>query len=155
MTDEWHFSSLYIYIYVWKLNQTVIELDFRAVNFLFFPRRDLNPHHWYTAAPFAYPYVQRPRPLDHIYIYIYIYASHYKQTWGCRGRDHNNYVSWIYNYLRNQCLSPLKLWVRTMFMARCTRYNIYLIKFVPDLRQVSGFLRLLWFPPPIKLTSTM
>ena len=44
---------MYIYIYVWKLNQTVLELDFRAVKFLFFPRRDLNPHHWYTAAPFA------------------------------------------------------------------------------------------------------
>ena len=43
----------YIYIYVWKLNQTVLELDFRAVKFLFFPRWDLNPHHWYTAAPFA------------------------------------------------------------------------------------------------------
>jgi hypothetical protein len=27
--------------YVWKLNQTVLELDFWAVNFLFFPRRDL------------------------------------------------------------------------------------------------------------------
>ena len=60
-----------IYIYVWKLNQTVLELDFRAVKFLFFPRRDLNPHHWYTAAPFVYPYVQRPRPLDHIHsLYI-------------------------------------------------------------------------------------
>jgi hypothetical protein len=37
-----------IYIYVWKLNQTVLELDFRAVKFLFFPRRNLNPqnlHH--------------------------------------------------------------------------------------------------------------
>jgi len=42
-----------IYIYVWKLNQTVFELDFRAVKFVFFPQRDLNPHHWYTAAPFA------------------------------------------------------------------------------------------------------
>jgi hypothetical protein len=47
------FLFLYIYIYVWKLNQTVLELDFRAVKFLFFPRRDLNPHHCYTAAPFA------------------------------------------------------------------------------------------------------
>ena len=28
-----------------KLNQTVLELDFRAVKFLFFPRRDLNTHH--------------------------------------------------------------------------------------------------------------
>ena len=44
---------IHVYIYIWKLNQTVLELDFRAVKFLFFPRRDLNPHHCYTAAPFA------------------------------------------------------------------------------------------------------
>jgi len=35
-----------------------------------------------------------------------------------------SYVSWIYNYICNQCLSPLKLWVRIQLMARCTRYNI-------------------------------
>ena len=66
---------IYIYIiYVWKLNQTVLELDFWAVKLLFFPRRDLNSHHWYTVAPFAYPYFQLPRPLDHIHsLYIYIY----------------------------------------------------------------------------------
>jgi hypothetical protein len=29
----------------------------------------------------------------------------------------------------------------------------YVIKFVCDLRQVDGFLRALWFPPPIKLTA--
>ena len=29
------------------------------------------------------------------------------------------------------------------------------IKFVSDLRHVSGFLRVLWFTPPIKLTATM
>ena len=34
-----------------------------------------------------------------------------------------SYGSWIYNYLYNQCLSPIKLCVRTLFMARCTRYN--------------------------------
>jgi hypothetical protein len=28
----------------------------------------------------------------------------------------------------------------------------YVIKFVSDLRQVGGFLRVLWFSPPIKLT---
>jgi hypothetical protein len=54
-------------IYVWKLNQTVLELDFWAVKFLFFPRRDFNTHYWYTAAPFAWPYVQHPSPLDHIH----------------------------------------------------------------------------------------
>ena len=44
---------IYIYIYIWQLNQTVLELDLWAVKFLFFPRRDLSPHHWYTAAPFS------------------------------------------------------------------------------------------------------
>ena len=31
----------------------------------------------------------------------------------------------------------------------------FVIKFVSDLRQVGGFFRLLWFPPPIKLTATI
>jgi hypothetical protein len=30
----------------------------------------------------------------------------------------------------------------------------YVIKFVSDLRQAGGFLRVLPFPPPIKLTTT-
>jgi len=30
--------------------------------------------------------------------------------WGHHRRD--SYGSWIYNYLCNQCLSPLKLWIR-------------------------------------------
>jgi len=33
--------------------------------------------------------------------------------------------------------------------------QLYLIKFVNDLRQVGGFLRVLLFPPPIKLTATV
>ena len=35
-----------------------------------------------------------------------------------------SYGSWIYKYLYNQRLSPLKLWVWTPLMARCTRYNM-------------------------------
>jgi hypothetical protein len=35
-----------------------------------------------------------------------------------------SYGSWIYNYMCNQCLSPLEVLVRTPFMARYTRYNI-------------------------------
>ena len=31
----------------------------------------------------------------------------------------------------------------------------YMIKFVSDLGQVGGFLRVLRFPPPIKLTATI
>ena len=47
--------SIYTYInlYLWKLNSTVLELDLWADKLLFFPRRDLNSHRWYTASPFA------------------------------------------------------------------------------------------------------
>jgi hypothetical protein len=31
-----------------------------------------------------------------------------------------SYGSWIYNFLCNQCLSPLMLWVRISIRARCT-----------------------------------
>jgi hypothetical protein len=31
----------------------------------------------------------------------------------------------------------------------------YVIKFVSDLQQIGGFLRVLWFPQPIKLTETI
>jgi len=31
--------------------------------------------------------------------------------------------------------------------------QLYLIKFVSELLQIDGFLRVLWFPPPMKLTS--
>jgi len=58
--------------------------------------------------------------------------------------------SWIYNYLCNQYLSPLMLWDPS---GRGVQH--YVIKFVSDLRQVGGFLRVLQFPPPIKLTSTI
>ena len=59
------------------------------------------------------------------------------------------YGSWIYNYLCNQCLSPLMLWVRISIRARCTT----LCEFVSDLQQVGDFLPVLSFPPPIKLTD--
>ena len=51
-----------------------------------------------------------------IYILINIICIGPSSSW--------SYGSWIYNYLWNQCLSPLKLWDWTLFMARCTRYNI-------------------------------
>jgi hypothetical protein len=47
----------------------------------------------------------------------YFYLWHEKSV-------NRSYGIWIYNYLCNQCLSPLKLWARNPFMARCTRYNI-------------------------------
>jgi hypothetical protein len=46
--------------------------------------------------------------------------------------------SWIYNYLWNQCLSTLTLWVRIPFREVCSIQH-YVIKFVSDLWQVSVF----------------
>ena len=40
--------------------------------------------------------------------------SHFTSSWPW------SYGSWIYNYLCNQCLSPLMLWVRISIRARCT-----------------------------------
>jgi hypothetical protein len=56
-----------------------------------------------------------------------------------------SYGSWIYDYLCNQCLSPLTL---------CVRIPLG-VKFVGDLWEVGGFLRVLLFPPPIKLSATI
>jgi hypothetical protein len=39
--------------------------------------------------------------------------------------------------------------------AKHAKLQHYVIKFVSDLRQVGGFLRVLRFPPPIKLTTTI
>ena len=36
-----------------------------------------------------------------------------------------SHSSWIYNYLCNQCLLPLKLWIRTPFMARWPQYIMW------------------------------
>ena len=60
--------------------------------------------------------------------------------------------SWIYNYICNQFLLPLC----REFESRSGRgEQHYVIKFVSDMRQISGFLPLLCFPPPINLTATV
>jgi len=61
--------------------------------------------------------------------------------------------SWIYNSLSKQCRSPLKLWVRIQFMRGVL--DTTLCDKVSDLRQVGGFLRVLRFSPPMKLTVTI
>jgi hypothetical protein len=52
---------------------------------------------------------------------------------------------------------PFTAEVMSLNAAYGEMYSIqhYVIKFVSDLRQVSDFLRLLRFPPPIKLTATI
>jgi len=55
-------------------------------------------------------------------------------------------------------MSDFELNIRCEFESQSGEvYSIqhYVINFVSDLQQVSGFLRVLWFPPPIKITATI
>jgi hypothetical protein len=49
-----------------------------------------------------------------VYIFIGLYTCSKGPSWSY------SYGSWIYNYLCNQCLSPLMLWVRISIRVRCT-----------------------------------
>ena len=64
-----------------------------------------------------------------------------------------SYDSWIYNYLSSQYLSPLKYVSSNPVHDEVYSIQHCVIKFVSHLQQVSGFLRVLWFPPLIKLTT--
>jgi len=58
-----------------------------------------------------------------------------------------SYGSWIYNYLCNQCLPPLMLWLRISIKARCTTLCN------KDCQRLATGR---WFspaPPPTKLTA--
>ena len=70
--------------------------------------------------------------------------------------------SWIYIYLQkcicNQCLSPVKLWFRislrrgVLDTTLCDKVCQWL---AAEYRQIYGLLRVLRFPPPIKLNTTI
>ena len=61
---------------------------------------------------------------------------------------------WIQNSLQSV---PITTKVVSSNPAHGEVYSIqhYVIKFVSDLQQVCDFLRVLWFPSPIKLTATI
>ena len=56
-----------------------------------------------------------------------------------------SYGSWIYNYLCNQCLSPLMLWVRISIGVRCTTLCDKVCQWVATGR---------WFSPGSPVSST-
>jgi hypothetical protein len=68
-----------------------------------------------------------------------------------RGRS---YGSWIYNYLCNQCISPLTLLVRILFR-QCVLQTTLCDKVCQWLPQVGSFPWVLRFPPPVKLITTI
>jgi hypothetical protein len=87
-----------------------------------------------------------------IWLLMYLcFCFHKCKTRGIKGSSWSgSYGSWIYNYLCNQCQSPLTLLVRIPVMARSTRYTTMWKKFVSGLRQVRWFLRALRFPHQYK-----
>ena len=60
-----------------------------------------------------------------------------------------SYGSWICNYICNQCLSPLALWVWIPLMARCTQCNILWCSDKVCQRLVAGR----WFSPGTPVSS--
>jgi hypothetical protein len=58
-----------------------------------------------------------------LYIYYILLTCSLWDIWGGGASWSWSYGSWISNYLCNQCISPLTLWVRIQLMARWPRYN--------------------------------
>jgi hypothetical protein len=71
-----------------------------------------------------------------------------------------NWSSWSWSY---GSLYFITIYAITAYHHWCCEFEYrsgrgvqhYVIKFVSDLRQVGGFLRVIRFPPPIKLTATI
>ena len=57
-------------------------------------------------------------------------------------------------YFKHPCV-PIMSYTYTTLITSERGVQHYVIKFVSDLRQVGGFLQVLLFPPPIKLTATI
>jgi len=70
--------------------------------------------------------------------------------WGHRGR--NRIVD---GFATTHAVSAYHHWCREFESRSGWGVQHYEIKFVSDLRQVGGFLRVLRFPSPIKLTATI
>jgi hypothetical protein len=68
---------------------------------------------------------------------------------GCRGRDRM-----VGGFTTIYAISAYHHWCCEFESLSGRGVQHYMIKIVCDLRQVGGFLRVLQFPPPIKLTAT-
>ena len=68
---------------------------------------------------------------------------------GCSGRDHM-----VVGFTTTYAISAYPHWCCEFESQSGWGVQHNVIKFVNDLQQVGGFLQVLWFPPPIKLTAT-
>jgi hypothetical protein len=94
------------------------------------------------------------------------YLIHFRVRIGVFNATFNNITSFLGAVVDEWCLNLQLLvqsWAITsnvVISKKCAHGKVYLIlhsviKFVSDLWQVGGFLWVLWFPPPIKLTATI
>ena len=75
---------------------------------------------------------------------VFSYMFPYTQPFWRPSRS-SSYCSWIYNYICNQCLSPLMLWVRISKTTRCTALRDKVCQWLTTGR---------WFSPGTPVSST-
>jgi len=71
------------------------------------------------------------------------------------GRGHRDHDHMVVGFTTTYAISAYHHWCCRFDSRSGQGVQHYVIKFVSDLRHVSGFLQVLWFPPPIKLTTTI
>jgi hypothetical protein len=84
----------------------------------------------------------------HIFIFIFLITD----NWGGDGRGHDRMVV---GYTTTYAINAYHHWSCEFESWSGRGVQHYVIKFDSDLRQVGGFLRVLRFPLPIKLTATI
>ena len=75
----------------------------------------------------------------------------------CKFKQENNWIIYIYIYIILTSKESITTKVVSSNSVHGKVYSIkhFVIKFISDLRQVSGFVWVLHFPLPIKLTATI
>jgi len=100
--------------------------------------------------------LKNPHPLIYwsgkFTIYSYIWNL-IKKTYSSRG--HHCCERMVVGFTTTYAISAYHHWSYEFESRSGQGVQHYVIKFVSFLRQVGGFLRLLRFPPPIKLTATI
>ena len=80
-----------------------------------------------------------------------VFEQHH--PWFVGGRPGRNRM--VVGFTTTYAISAYHHWCCEFESRSCWGVQHYVITFVSDLRQVGGFVRILRFPPPIKLTVTI
>ena len=94
---------------------------------------------------------------NNLYAFVYLgQDAYYTEQRVQQGQSWSrSYGIWIFNYLVQSVAITTKVVSSNPVHDEVYSIQHYVIKFVSDLQQVGGFLPVLRFPPPIKLTATI